>query len=84
MGKLRESKIINSSLWAAYGDILGFPMEMVDAKGVKRRIGLSYIETPVSWKRMVGGKFGSLATLEPGSYSDDTQLRLAYITLNQR
>jgi ADP-ribosylglycohydrolase len=77
MGQHRESRTINSSLWAAYGDILGFPMELVDSNGVMRRIGGSRITNPVGWKRMVGGKFGALATLKAGSYSDDTQLRLS-------
>ncbi|MDP2760739.1 MAG: ADP-ribosylglycohydrolase family protein [Sideroxyarcus sp.] len=77
MGQQRESRTINSSLWAAYGDILGFPMELVDSNGVMRRIGDYRIIKPVTWKRMVGGKFGALAVLGAGSYSDDTQLRLS-------
>jgi len=77
MGLTRESRTINSSLWAVYGDILGFPIELVDSNGVMRRIGDFRIVTPVAWKRMVGGKFGARATLGAGSYSDDTQLRLS-------
>lgn len=77
MAQLRESRTINSSLWAAYGDILGFPMELVDGSGVMRRIGDYRIGTSVPWKRMVGGKFGALVSLGAGSYSDDTQLRLS-------
>ena len=34
-------KVTNSSLWAAYGDALGFITEMADEKKVKYRTGLS-------------------------------------------
>jgi ADP-ribosylglycohydrolase len=75
---MAESKsIVNSALWAAYGDALGFITELVDLKGLKRRIQSSSVDRTVTWKRSVGGKFGALAELPAGTYSDDTQLRLA-------
>ncbi|MBJ6616370.1 ADP-ribosylglycohydrolase family protein [Streptomyces sp. I4(2020)] len=35
------------------------------------------LQRTVDWKRRVGGRQGALATLPAGTYSDDTQLRLA-------
>lgn len=74
---MREQQIVNSALWAAYGDALGFPTELVDEQGVKRRLGSARIETTRPWKRLVGGKTGAWVSLGAGTYSDDTQLRLA-------
>ncbi len=69
--------ITNSALWAAYGDALGFITELTDVNGLKRRAHLEHVETTVEWRRLIGGKFGTLVNLPAGSYSDDTQLRLA-------
>jgi ADP-ribosylglycohydrolase len=77
MDRTLQQRIINSALWAAYGDVIGFPSELIDEVGLKRRIGMSQTLHPVKWKRMIGGKFGVWADLEAGSYSDDTQLRLS-------
>ncbi|WP_167765443.1 MULTISPECIES: ADP-ribosylglycohydrolase family protein [unclassified Brevundimonas] len=68
---------MNSALWAAAGDSLGWTTELVDGAGVKRRVGRSRIEKPVDWKRKIGGSWGVDAKLPAGTYSDDTQLRLA-------
>lgn len=73
----RKDRTVSSALWAAYGDILGFPTELVDESGVKRRIGQAESTYPLPWKRLVGGRTGVWVDLEAGSYSDDTQLRLA-------
>lgn len=77
MNKDRFNQILSSSLWAAYGDALGFPTELASEYTLKKRIGQSAIETTQPWKRLVGGKFGANAELPAGAYSDDTQLRLA-------
>jgi ADP-ribosylglycohydrolase len=77
MENLRQLQTVNSALWAAYGDILGFPTELVDTEGVKRRIGTTKITEPRPWKRLVGGRAGAWVQLAAGTYSDDTQLRLA-------
>ncbi len=69
--------IKNSALWAAYGDALGFITELVDSKGLKRRINNSRVTNTVSWRRQLGGRFGAEVELPAGCYSDDTQLRLA-------
>ncbi|MDD2539722.1 MAG: ADP-ribosylglycohydrolase family protein [Desulfuromonadaceae bacterium] len=72
-----KEAVVNSALWAAYGDALGFMSELTDRSGLKKRIGSDKIEQTVQSKRMVGGKFGADVVLPPGCYSDDTQLRLS-------
>ncbi|MCG8418661.1 MAG: ADP-ribosylglycohydrolase family protein [Proteobacteria bacterium] len=64
-------------LWAAYGDALGFISELADPVRVERRIGTPWVDKLVAWKRRVGGRLGVDALLPEGTYSDDTQLRLA-------
>ena len=71
------NRIINSALWAAYGDALGFMTELTNVAGLKHRTGQEYITSTVPWKRRIGGKFGATVDLPQGTYSDDTQLRLA-------
>jgi ADP-ribosylglycohydrolase len=73
----RREKTISSALWSAYGDILGFPTELVNESGVLRRLGEPRITRPKSWKRLIGGRAGTWVELGAGAYSDDTQLRLA-------
>ncbi|ACL03149.1 ADP-ribosylation/Crystallin J1 [Desulfatibacillum aliphaticivorans] len=77
MNKSREFSIKNSALWAAYGDALGFITELVDERGVFRRINTNRVQKTVSWRYMAGGRFGAEVELPAGCYSDDTQLRLA-------
>jgi ADP-ribosylglycohydrolase len=67
----------NSALWAAYGDALGFITEFRDDQGVWRRINAPRVTVTVPWQRVVGGRFGTPVDLPAGTYSDDTQLRLA-------
>ena len=69
--------IKNSALWAAYGDALGFITELADTKSLHWRTKAPRVAQTVSWRRVIGGKFGVEATLPAGCYSDDTQLRLA-------
>ena len=77
MTTLKKRGIVNSALWAAYGDALGFITELADGKMVSRRTGLTKVVELVDWKRKVGGMYGPLVSLPKGTYSDDTQLRLA-------
>ena len=70
-------RIGRSSLWAAYGDALGWISELTDRRGLKRRTGSESLERPIPWKRRVGGRSGVQAALPQGCYSDDSQLRLA-------
>lgn len=78
MNKTRLNKVINSSLWAAYGDALGFITELADEKVLRSRLGGdTKIESLRPWKRLIGGIHGATIELPFGAYSDDTQLRLA-------
>lgn len=74
----RQRRTVTSALWAAFGDAIGFTTELADKALVKRRTGTAGpVSTTVPWQRLVGGKFGVLVELPAGTYSDDTQLRLA-------
>lgn len=77
MNIIREQKTINSALWAAAGDAIGWISELTDENGLKRRIGDNYLLKPVRWNRKIGGYSGVTVGLPAGTYSDDTQLRLA-------
>lgn len=73
-----EKAIINSALWAASGDALGWMTELApDKSNVKYRTGSAKVNSPTSWKRMINGRNGPQVNLPAGTYSDDTQLRLA-------
>lgn len=75
---MSEQQIINSSLWAAFGDALGFVTELGDENTFLYRInGKTKDWGRVEWRRKIGGQFGCQIDLPPGTYSDDTQLRLA-------
>lgn len=72
-----QKRIVASALWAAYGDAVGFPTELATPELVKKRLGSKEAVGLKSWSRSVGGRFGVIARLPSGAYSDDTQLRLA-------
>ena len=59
------------------GDALGWISELVDEKGLDRRTLGKPLRHPIGWKRRIGGRAGITVDLPVGSYSDDTQLRLA-------
>ena len=73
----RGVRVARSALWAAYGDALGWISELTDAAGLQRRTDGARLHEPVAWKRRIGGRSGVIASLPPGCYSDDSQLRLA-------
>ena len=74
----RERAVIHSALWAAAGDALGWVTELSHgSEGVVRRAGVSRVTKPVAWQRIIGGRSGPKVNLPPGTYSDDTQMRLA-------
>lgn len=77
LGTTHQDRCVSSALWAAYGDALGFPTELASPTLVAQRVGSSRIARTVPWRRLVGGRFGAEVTLPAGTYSDDTQLRLA-------
>ncbi|MEU1485023.1 ADP-ribosylglycohydrolase family protein [Streptomyces sp. NPDC005752] len=75
--KLVFQRRLHSALWAAWADSLGFISELTDEAGLRRRLADRALMEPVEWNRRVGGKFGVTVRLPAGTYSDDTQLRLA-------
>jgi ADP-ribosylglycohydrolase len=73
-----QRAVVHSALWAAAGDALGWITELAHSRSnVKRRTGSDLAITPVAWQRLIGGRNGPKVNLPPGTYSDDTQLRLA-------
>lgn len=72
-----REQIVASALWAAWGDALGFMTELADETAVARRTGVSTVRETRPWTRRVGGPFGAKVNFAAGTYSDDTQLRLA-------
>ena len=76
--KTRKQKVVNSALWAAAGDALGWITELSrGTEGVEHRTGVPKVYKPLQWRRLVGGRGGPRVDLPAGTYSDDTQLRLA-------
>lgn len=73
---INERKIVQSALWAAYGDALGFITELADEGRVEHRSGSSTVETTIPWRRKVGSRSSLFVEFPAGAYSDDTQLRL--------
>ena len=73
----RGAKIRQSSLWAAYGDALGWISELTNPAGLRRRAGGAPLCRPIEWTRRIGGRVGITTLLPQGCYSDDSQLRLA-------
>lgn len=73
-----ERSVVHSALWAAAGDALGWMTELVRGPAdVRHRTGMSRVSKTVDWKRLIGGRNGPKVSLPAGTYSDDTQLRLA-------
>jgi ADP-ribosylglycohydrolase len=72
-----EEQTIRSALWAAWGDAAGFPAELAgDHATLQRRFdGDATLGGP--WRRRIGGRMGPTVDLPAGTYSDDTQLRMA-------
>ncbi|MGO8114980.1 ADP-ribosylglycohydrolase family protein [Rhizobium leguminosarum] len=73
----RENAVIGSALWAAAGDAIGWMTELGDEGTVRHRTGSPTVSQTVGWRRRIGGRFGPTVDLPAGTYSDDTQLRLA-------
>lgn len=74
----RERAVVHSALWAAAGDALGWITELSRGPGnIAHRTGASTVTEPVEWQRVIGGRMGLRMDLPAGTYSDDTQLRLA-------
>lgn len=72
-----ERAVINSALWAAAGDALGWMTELSrGTSGVEHRTGRKTVSETTEWKRLIGGRSGVTVDFPAGTYSDDTQLRL--------
>jgi hypothetical protein len=63
----RQARIVSSALWAAAGDALGWVTEVGLAERVRQ---------PIEWM-FRPSRFAPAVLLPAGTYSDDTQLRLA-------
>jgi len=65
-------------LWGAVGDALGWPTEFF---GSIKRSRLPFkipLKEYIRWKKLVGGRWwGYYDEIQPGEYSDDTQLTLS-------
>lgn len=72
-----RDQVTASVLWAAWADAVGFISELTDEPGLQRRTGGRPLDSTMDWRRRVGGQYGVQAPLPAGTYSDDTQLRLA-------
>jgi len=69
---------VQSARWAAWADARGFPAEFGrSAPSVQRRLSDEPAAETFGWTRRVGGRLGPTVRLPAGTYSDDTQLRLA-------
>ncbi|MEN5275685.1 ADP-ribosylglycohydrolase family protein [Brucella sp. TWI432] len=77
MDNEKHRRIVSSALWSAYGDALGFMTELADQSRVIHRTGQSSVTSTKSWRRKIGSKIGVFVEFPAGTYSDDTQLRLA-------
>lgn len=74
----RLEAVRSSALWAAWADALGFISEFAKTRAdVSARIGDDTIREIRPWTKILGGRFGTPIPLPAGTYSDDTQCRLA-------
>lgn len=72
-----EEQTIRSALWAAWGDAAGFPAELAADRAALQRRFDGDTHGSGGWRRRIGGRMGPTIELPAGTYSDDTQLRLA-------
>lgn len=72
-----EEQTTRSALWAAWGDAAGFPAELAGDHATLQRRFDGDATLGGSWRRRIGGRMGPTVELAPGTYSDDTQLRMA-------
>jgi ADP-ribosylglycohydrolase len=67
----------HSALWAAYGGRPGLYDRVGGRQRSTLRTGTDKVVKTDGWRRRIGGQFGAVVPLPPGTYSDDTQLRLS-------
>jgi ADP-ribosylglycohydrolase len=73
----RTKRVVHSALWAAYGDALGFITELADGAKLRRRAAVERVDRLVDWSRHLPSRRPIEVRFPAGTYSDDTQLRLA-------
>lgn len=73
----RVNAVVLSAQWAAWADALGWISELTDEAGLQRRTKGRPLQETMPWLRRIGGRSGVQVLLPAGTYSDDTQLRLA-------
>src|SRR2546427_6826507 len=65
-------------LLSAVGDALGWPTEFLRQENAQRFLPSTPLSDFIKWRKLVGGRWwGYFDEIEPGQYSDDTQLNLA-------
>jgi ADP-ribosylglycohydrolase len=75
--KLRD-QMAGVLLGAAVADALGWPTEFIKTESQARRLlGTNYVSDFRPWEKKTGGRFYTyIDYIQPGEYSDDTQLTL--------
>ena len=71
-----KDKIAGVLLGSAVADALGWPTEFIKTKSqIQRFFGVNEIRDFVPWEKRTGGRFNTyIDYIQPGEYSDDTQL----------
>ncbi|MDE2860367.1 MAG: ADP-ribosylglycohydrolase family protein [Chloroflexota bacterium] len=66
-------------LGSAVADALGWPTEFIRSKAQLARLhGVDEVRDFIPWEKVTGGRFNSyIDYIQPGDYSDDTQLTLS-------
>ena len=74
-----RDRIAGVLLGSAVADALGWPTEFVKTKAQLGRIyGVDEVRDFVPWEKRTGGRFNTyIDYIQPGEYSDDTQLTLS-------
>lgn len=73
-----EDRFVGAMVLSAIGDALGWPTEFAKPDTPQAAYALKRVNGFSSWKKRVGGRWwGYVDEIEPGAYSDDTQLALA-------
>lgn len=71
-------KIAGALVGAAIADALGWPTEFMKSKEHLHRLyGIEHLDSYIPWPKITGGRFNAYTDyIQPGEYSDDTQLAL--------
>ncbi len=74
-----KDRIAGVLLGTAVADALGWPTEFIKTKAqLQRTLRIEEITDFISWEKRTGGRFNTyIDYIQPGNYSDDTQLALS-------